>query len=62
MTCAEVADAEPPVVLEPVCAVLDPLPLWLLLLDPPEVAAAEPEGEAVWLAWEEPAADPWVAD
>ena len=49
VTCAEVADAEPPVVLEPVCAVLDPLPLWLLLSEPPEVADAETEldGEAV---------------
>lgn len=51
---ADVApDAEPPVVLEP---------LGLLLLEPPDVFVAELEGEAVWLAWVEAAADPWVAD
>lgn len=60
VTWAEVAAAEPPVVLEPVCAFLDSLPL--LLFDPPEVTATEPDGEAVWLAWEELAEDPWVAD
>ena len=42
--------AEPPVVLEPVWADFDPLTLWLPLIDPPEVAAADPEGEAVLVA------------
>ena len=42
--------AEPPVVLEPVWADFDPLMLWLSVVDPPEVAAADPDGEAVWLA------------